>query len=153
MYVFDILEIFMHICSYVRFFLLKQEYSRLRVLSYKKSDVCILCFSVIDRNSFERIRTLWIPELERTVGKRVPIVLVATHIDLKEDKYVKKCISIVSTSEGQKLADDINAKGYFETACTTGDSFAAREIFECAIAAVVSGRKGYLRTLKGIFIK
>ena len=135
------------------FILLKLEYSRLRVLSYKKSDVLILCFSVIDRNSFERIRTLWIPELERTVGKRVPIFLVATHTDLKEDKYVKKCTNIVSTSEGQQLADDINAAGYFETACTTADSFCAREIFERAIATVVSGRKGYIRSLKNIFGK
>jgi hypothetical protein len=92
------------------------------------------------------------PELERTVGKRVPIFLVATHTDLKEDKYVKKCTNIVSTSEGQQLADDINAAGYFETACTTADSLSASEIFESAIAAV-SGRKSCIQTLKSIIGK
>ncbi|XP_061183380.1 cell division control protein 42 homolog [Saccostrea echinata] len=127
----------------------QQEYSRLRVLSYKKSDVFILCFSAIDRLSFERIRTLWIPELERNVGKKVPIFLVATHKDLKYDEYVKKCTCIVSTSEGENLAAEIKAEGYFEI--NTVDSCCARKIFECAMCGVLCNRKGCLRTLRKYF--
>lgn len=121
------------------------------MLSYAKSDVIILCFSAIDRLSYERIRLLWIPEIRRTVKKKVPIFLVATHKDLKSEGYVRRCTRVVSKEEGEELAEEINADGFFETSTT--DSCCVKKIIECAITAVHYNRTRYLQTLKNVFFK
>ena len=143
--------LFQHAIIIFLYLVFQQEYSRLRVQSYKESDVIILCFSAIDRQSFERIRNLWIPEIQRTIKKKVPVFLVATHKDLKQEKYVRKCTSVVSKTEGEKLAMDINADGFFET--SSGDSCCVKKIFECAVTAVHSSRKRYLQTLRKMIFK
>lgn len=121
------------------------------MLSYAKSDVIILCFSAIDRLSYERISLLWIPEIRRTVKKKVPIFLVATHKDLKSEGYVRRCTRVVSKEEGEELAEEINADGFFETSTT--DSCCVKKIIECAITAVHYNRTRYLQTLKNVFSK
>ena len=44
----------------------QDEYAGIRRLSYRSTDVFVVCFSVVDRSSLENVRVSWLPEL-RTV--------------------------------------------------------------------------------------
>ena len=61
------------------------DFERLRLLGYRETDVCAICFSVIDRFSFECITTKWIPEIT-THCPNVPFLIIATKDDLREDQ-------------------------------------------------------------------
>ncbi|GJM87540.1 hypothetical protein PR202_ga03505 [Eleusine coracana subsp. coracana] len=59
----------------------QEDYNRLRPLSYRGADVFLLAFSLISKASYEN----WIPEL-RHYAPGVPIILVGTKLDLRDDK-------------------------------------------------------------------
>ncbi|XP_057997104.1 rac-like GTP-binding protein RAC13 isoform X1 [Hevea brasiliensis] len=63
----------------------QEDYNRLRPLSYRGADVFLLAFSLISKASYENIYKKWIPELKH-YAPNVPIVLVGTKLDLREDK-------------------------------------------------------------------
>ncbi|KAL5162922.1 Rac-like GTP-binding protein ARAC2 [Glycine soja] len=63
----------------------QEDYNRLRPLSYRGADVFLLCYSLISKASYENISKKWIPEL-RHYAPNVPIVLVGTKLDLRDDK-------------------------------------------------------------------
>ncbi|KAG2321199.1 hypothetical protein Bca52824_014412 [Brassica carinata] len=63
----------------------QEDYNRLRPLSYRGADVFLLAFSLISKASYENISKKWIPEL-RHYAPGVPIILVGTKLDLRDDK-------------------------------------------------------------------
>ncbi|EOX90797.1 RAC-like GTP binding protein 5 isoform 3, partial [Theobroma cacao] len=63
----------------------QEDYNRLRPLSYRGADVFILAFSLISKASYENVSKKWIPELKH-YAPGVPIVLVGTKLDLRDDK-------------------------------------------------------------------
>ncbi|KAJ6863002.1 hypothetical protein NC652_039769 [Populus alba x Populus x berolinensis] len=63
----------------------QEDYSRLRPLSYRGADIFVLAFSLISRASYENVLKKWMPELRR-FAPNVPIVLVGTKLDLREDR-------------------------------------------------------------------
>uniref|UniRef100_A0A6N2KC66 Miro domain-containing protein n=1 Tax=Salix viminalis TaxID=40686 RepID=A0A6N2KC66_SALVM len=65
--------------------ILQEDYNRLRPLSYRGADVFLLAFSLISKASYENIAKKWISEL-RHYAPTVPVVLVGTKLDLRNDK-------------------------------------------------------------------
>ncbi|KAJ0090228.1 hypothetical protein Patl1_13277 [Pistacia atlantica] len=63
----------------------QEDYSRLRPLSYRGADIFVLAFSLISRASYENVLKKWMPELRR-FAPNVPIVLVGTKLDLRDDR-------------------------------------------------------------------
>ncbi|KAJ0077675.1 hypothetical protein Patl1_36029 [Pistacia atlantica] len=63
----------------------QEDYNRLRPLSYRGADVFLLAFSLISKASYENVAKKWIPEL-RHYAPGVPVILVGTKLDLREDK-------------------------------------------------------------------
>lgn len=85
----------------------QEDYDRIRQQFYKRAHCFLLCYSINNRISFENVTTKWVPEI--TAGQPVPIVLIATKIDLR-----READSEVSTEEGQRLARKINANSFVE---------------------------------------
>nr|XP_043623331.1 rac-like GTP-binding protein 5 isoform X1 [Erigeron canadensis] len=115
----------------------QEDYNRLRPLSYRGADVFILAFSLISRPSFENISKKWVPEL-RHYAPLVPIVLVGTKLDLREDKKFLMdypCACTISTSQGEELKKQIGAVGYVE--CSSKTQQNVKTVFDVAIKAVL----------------
>jgi small GTP-binding protein len=85
------------------------EYARLRPLSYDRADVFVLCYDISNVNLYHRIKEFWVDNELRSFDPKIPIILVATKIDLREGE-----LKTVSREEGESLAAEIDAAGYFE---------------------------------------
>eukprot|EP01117_Protostelium_nocturnum_P014172 TRINITY_DN5361_c0_g1_i3.p1 TRINITY_DN5361_c0_g1~~TRINITY_DN5361_c0_g1_i3.p1 ORF type:complete len:160 (-),score=49.14 TRINITY_DN5361_c0_g1_i3:12-491(-) len=64
-----------------------EEYDKMRPLSYEQTNCFVVCFSVINRFSFENVSKKWHPELVE-FAKNVPYVLVGTKTDMRTDPEV-----------------------------------------------------------------
>lgn len=72
----------------------------------------VVVYDVCDRQSFDRVQ-YWVNVYRDVAGDEAPFFLVGNKID--------KCSDIViSREEGQKLAEDLGAKKFFETSAKTG---------------------------------
>ncbi|XP_063443750.1 ras-related C3 botulinum toxin substrate 2-like [Mytilus trossulus] len=118
----------------------QEDYDRFRPLSYPQTDVVVVCFSLVHRSSFENINQKWIPEIRHHLTG-VPIVLVGTKLDIRQDKELNKSKHSnknnipVSFIEGQTLARKIDAVRYLECSAKTQEGL--NLVFEVAIKAVI----------------
>jgi len=117
----------------------QEGYARIRTLSYPKTDIFLLCFSVVNPYSFENVKETWLPELRHHCPS-VPIILVGTKIDLKEDEKTleelkKAGQTPISTDQGQKLAQEIKAIKYLECSALTRKGL--KNVFDNALTSVV----------------
>lgn len=53
------------LCAFSFCLVFKEEYDQLRIMAYPNTNVFILCFSVVDPDSYSNILSKWIPELNR----------------------------------------------------------------------------------------
>ena len=60
------------------------DYDRLRPLSYKNTDVFLICFSINNRDSFKNIAKKWIPEINHHCPN-VPFLIIRNKHDLKHE--------------------------------------------------------------------
>lgn len=130
----------------------QQDYDRLRPLSYPQTDIFLVCFSIIDRNSFNCITTKWIPEISHWCPN-VPFFIIRTKDDLKSvrnryenrlliDGYSKEYKQIpmdilnvietyfedqVTDKEAQQLCDKVG--GYKYMTCSSLQMRGLKEIF------------------------
>jgi len=65
---------------------LQEDYDRVRVISYMKCDVFLVCFASDRRETLASVESHWIPEIRQYLPK-VPYILVSTQIDKREDSY------------------------------------------------------------------
>eukprot|EP01089_Gocevia_fonbrunei_P013864 TRINITY_DN3657_c0_g1_i1.p1 TRINITY_DN3657_c0_g1~~TRINITY_DN3657_c0_g1_i1.p1 ORF type:complete len:201 (+),score=48.84 TRINITY_DN3657_c0_g1_i1:183-785(+) len=117
----------------------QEGYARIRTLSYPKTDIFLLCFSVVNPYSFENVKETWLPEL-RHHCPQVPIILVGTKIDLKDDEKTLEDLkkagqNPISTEQGQKLAQEIKAIKYLECSALTRKGL--KNVFDNALTSVV----------------
>ncbi|KAI3905157.1 hypothetical protein MKX01_017403 [Papaver californicum] len=126
----------------------QEDYNRLRPLSYRGADVFLLAFSLISRPSFENITKKWIPEL-RHYAPSVPIVLVGTKLDLREDKQFHidyPGAYTISTAQGEELKKQIGALAYVE--CSSKNQQNVKTVFDTAIELVLHPPKTKKRRKK-----
>eukprot|EP00493_Phyllostaurus_siculus_P021204 UN21530 len=115
----------------------QEDYARLRPLSYPQTDVFLVCFSIISRNSFDNLESMWLPEIRHHCPD-VPIILVGTKSDLRDDQYsLETCKKLgkpmVQTSEALALQKKIGANAYVECSALTHDNI--NEVFNEALRA------------------
>eukprot|EP00850_Spirogloea_muscicola_P009887 SM000056S18005 [mRNA] locus=s56:585416:586871:+ [translate_table: standard] len=147
----------------------QEDYNRLRPLSYRGADVFLLAFSLISKASFENISkkvrssahpphshslcplvstllvefglTTWIPEL-RHYAPQVPIILVGTKLDLRDDKQFfadHPGATPISSAQGEELKRSIGAAAYIE--CSSKTQQNVKSVFDAAIKVVLQPPK------------
>ncbi|ELP84190.1 Rho GTPase, putative [Entamoeba invadens IP1] len=94
------------------------EYTVLVEQYYETTDCIFICFSINDWNQFERTKTWWYDEI-RKKSLTVPVFLVGTKADLKENEYEKNYLKsvgkkFVSSKDAINMAMEIGALGYVE---------------------------------------
>ena len=122
----------------------QEDYDALRALSYALTDVFIICFSLVDRTSFENVQHKWYGEIEchrKNTGSNVPIILVGTKLDLREDKETLEKIknrnkSVITYPEGLSKARHVGAVKYLECSALTTKGLKA--VFDEAVRAALS---------------
>jgi Ras-related C3 botulinum toxin substrate 1 len=115
----------------------QEDYNRLRPLSYRGANVFVLAFSLISRASYENVSKKWIPEL-RHYAPGVPIVLVGTKSDLREDRhYLANHLGAtpITTAQGEELRKQIGAASYIE--CSSKTQQNVKAVFDLAIRVVL----------------
>lgn len=118
---------------------LQDDFAHLRPLCYPKLDAVLICFSVVDFASYENIKTKWSREIRRHCPG-VPVILVGTQIDKREDSVITKELKsrglrTLSRSDGIKLASLIKATTYVE--CSALRKLNVKNAFDEAIAAAL----------------
>ncbi|CAH8386273.1 unnamed protein product [Eruca vesicaria subsp. sativa] len=140
----------------------QEDYNRLRPLSYRGADVFILAFSLISKASYENIAKKvcflllltfilclininllflfvyqWIPEL-RHYAPGVPIILVGTKLDLRDDKqfFIDHPGAVpITTNQGEELKKLIGSPVYIE--CSSKTQQNVKAVFDAAIKMVL----------------
>ncbi|KAG6762989.1 hypothetical protein POTOM_033517 [Populus tomentosa] len=119
----------------------QEDYNRLRPLSYRGADVFLLAFSLISKASYENVAKKWIPEL-RHYAPGVPIILVGTKLDLRDDKqfFIDHPGAVpITTAQGEELRKLIGAPVYIE--CSSKTQQNVKAVFDAAIKAVLQPLK------------
>jgi len=97
----------------------QDDYHAMRLETYQNVSLILICFSVISPSSFTNVQTKWYPELLRSHCANVPIILVGTKSDLRNDeellqRLAERNLSPISQKQGKHLARDINALTFIE---------------------------------------
>ena len=121
----------------------QEDYDRLRPLSYPQTDVFLICFSVVSQASHTNVKTKWVPEISHH-APGVPIILVGTKADLREDQQTKnqlsmKGVKMVTHEEGEQMAREISAIKYLECSALTQNGL--KQVFDDAIRAALAPKK------------
>ncbi|KAK7161066.1 hypothetical protein R3I94_003903 [Phoxinus phoxinus] len=114
------------------------EYGRLRLISYPQTDVVLICFSLVDPASFEKVRA-YIPEV-RHFCPNTPYILVGTKLDLRDDKdtiekLTAKQLSPITYCQGLAMATETGAVKYLE--CSALTQRGLKTVFDEVIHAVL----------------
>ena len=123
------------------------DYDRLRPLSYPQTDIFILCYSLVSKNSFENIRSTWLPEVKHHAPD-IPFMVVGTKSDLLINSNIidvsgelkKRC---VPKNELESWIKDIGASGYKECSALTQEGLF--DIFNEAIKIAILPKKKKLK--------
>lgn len=114
----------------------QDDYQRIRPLSYSDTDVLVLCFSVVSEMSFQNIGK-WKEELDYHCPG-VPIILLGTKIDLRNDKETinrlrQRGLNIIPYSTGLQKSKEITAYEYLECSALTQEGLKNlfQRIVEC----------------------
>ncbi|KAL4238223.1 hypothetical protein ACF0H5_002935 [Mactra antiquata] len=100
----------------------KEDYDRLRVISYMNCDIFLVCFSVISRESLDSVTSHWVPEINHYLPK-TPFIVVATQTDMRNMTPINGVHTKpeVSLKEAAELADKCGAASYVECSSLTSD--------------------------------
>lgn len=128
------------------FFLLQQDYTTLRAFSYRDSDVFVVCYSTVDRESFNNIKSFWVPEIKKHNVKKRPVILVATQTDMKHESD-----DHITSLEGVELAKDIGAECLIETSALTKEGTNAT--FEKVVLSALKHQKKKYKIFNKFFRK
>ena len=116
-----------------------EQYARLRPLSYPDTDVFLMCFSIDSPTSLAKVLEKWAPGV-RDFCPDVPIILVGTKKDLRNDENVKRELSKVKqepvkSEEGSLMCERIKAYAYLECSAKTKEG--VRDVFTTAARAAL----------------
>lgn len=119
----------------------QEEYEKLRPITYKDSDIIILCYSIDNPDSYSNIIEKWYPEL-RYYCPTVPVILVGNKKDLRDQKNESdrmkqdlnfsnlSSLVFIDSIQGDNLCKRIKANHFLECSVRTGEN--VKEVFDYA---------------------
>ena len=119
----------------------KEEYSKLRPLSYPQTEVFIICFSLVNPTSLNNIPSKWLSEIIEHCPD-TPFILVGLQSDLRDefethaDEFKQKGMEPISYTCGEQMKEKIGAYAYVECSSIKFDNL--KEVFDKAIKAHIS---------------
>eukprot|EP00761_Pharyngomonas_kirbyi_P007679 gb/GECH01007689.1/.p1 GENE.gb/GECH01007689.1/~~gb/GECH01007689.1/.p1 ORF type:complete len:192 (+),score=47.21 gb/GECH01007689.1/:1-576(+) len=126
----------------------QEEYDRLRPLSYPGTSVFIICFSVVNPDSYDNVKNKWYPEIKHHLST-APIILVGTKVDLRDDQdYLQKNgIQPLTQNSGEKLKEDVGAIKYME--CSALTKTGVKAVFDQSLRAALFAKPKKPQQKKG----
>lgn len=111
------------------------KYKQIRSLAYTETDVFMICYSVADPESFEKVETYWMADIKKEYPD-TPIVLVGLQIDKRNDKILIENLSnigkkMITSEDGIQMAIKIGAYGYLEVSSL--EKIGLKEVFDKVI--------------------
>lgn len=122
----------------------QEDYDRLRPLSYPQTDVFMICFSLISRDSLANVLEKWVVELKHHCPG-VPIILVGNKTDLR-DKAKRRGKDYIRATEAEEMAKKIGAVAYAECCALTGDGL--HHVFDKSIRCALADKLEKLKPRK-----
>jgi len=118
----------------------QEDYDRLRLIAYPNTDVFLVCFSIINPDSYDNVREKWVPEILKPEWK-APFLLVGTQMDLRTDpdtitNLEKKKKKPVTAEQGRRLANELGAVAYVECSALTQEGM--KNVFDEALMAALN---------------
>eukprot|EP00511_Aplanochytrium_stocchinoi_P004086 CAMPEP_0204840238 /NCGR_PEP_ID=MMETSP1346-20131115/36968_1 /ASSEMBLY_ACC=CAM_ASM_000771 /TAXON_ID=215587 /ORGANISM="Aplanochytrium stocchinoi, Strain GSBS06" /LENGTH=125 /DNA_ID=CAMNT_0051977505 /DNA_START=264 /DNA_END=641 /DNA_ORIENTATION=+ len=114
-----------------------EDYDSLRPCIYPDTDIFIVCYSVVDPNSFDNIEKRWVPEIRKSVSEAKFIV-----VGLKNDLVKKVEVTPVATEDGERLAKAVGAQGFHEcSALNTSGHKVLESVLDAVLKPMFSGKK------------
>lgn len=120
----------------------KEQFSPLHGLCIPYSDVILLCFSVVNPQSFQNAITYWLSRARRSNSK-IPIILVGTQMDLRSDLQTlltldQQKLKPVTEKEARARAQQMHACTYIECSSLTEKNL--KTVFDTAVLAAIEFR-------------
>ncbi|XP_063427297.1 cdc42 homolog [Mytilus trossulus] len=122
------------------------EIQSARCKTITEADVIVVCYSAVDKESFENVKSFWVP-MVRKLHKKKPIVLVATQSEMRDENNTDH----VSDAEGQNFMKSINADYYNKCSAATNEG--VKNVFESVVCAAIRYRKKKTNVLKRVFAR
>ncbi|CAF1231514.1 unnamed protein product [Rotaria sordida] len=127
----------------------KEQFSSLHGLCIPYSDVILLCFSVVNPQSFQNAITYWLSRARRSNAK-IPIILVGTQMDLRSDLKTllnldQQKLKPVTEKEARLRAQQIHACTYIECSALTEKNL--KIVFDTAVMTALEFRDNTNTTL------
>eukprot|EP00755_Sulcionema_specki_P012810 Sspe_Gene.52328::Locus_29002_Transcript_1_1_Confidence_1.000_Length_706::g.52328::m.52328/K07863/RHOG; Ras homolog gene family, member G len=110
----------------------QEMYEKIRTLSYSKTHVFLVCFSVDSPSSYHNVKAVWVPEISKHL-QHASIILVGTKADLRPSESSP---DFVSTEAGNALASEIRAFKYVE--CSAKADTNVKAVFDEAVRAYLT---------------
>jgi len=113
------------------------DFDRLRPLSFRDTDVFLICFSIAAPVSLSNVLEKWSLEVKH-YGPNVPIVLCGTQMDLRQDEKTIKALKAnglkpVTAEEAEKIRKSIGAQAYVECSALTLEN--VKQVFDESVRA------------------
>jgi len=117
----------------------QEGYARIRTLSYPKTDIFLLCYSVVNHPSFVNVKDRWYAEIKHHCPS-TPILLVGTKIDLREDAGALEELSKlnkkpITQAEAEAMQKELGALSVLE--CSALTTAGLKNVFDTALTSVV----------------
>lgn len=103
--------------------------------------VFVVCYSVVDRESFRNVREFWIPSI-KNLKKKHDIVIVATHVDLRESEDPGH----VTFDEGFDLCKEVSGHTFIE--CSATDRIRTKQVFKSVVSSALAKKKTRFSVLR-----
>lgn len=113
----------------------QEELEGIRTLSYANTDIFLLCFSVVDKTSFENVKNKWLEEIKH-YSKDPTLLLVGTKTDLRGTPNTEN----VTEEEARAMAKAVGAFDYVE--CSALKCEGVKDVFDKAIVRAVDPPPG-----------